>query len=108
MPSLVELLREPVGELGLGALAATMDGDEALPRRRLRIGEEGEQLGRVEAMGPVEVAGPLRLRAPLADAVPASLDKRGGDGVLEAALVGLHAATAGMSSWPVTAAVMRA
>jgi len=31
-----------------------------------------------------------------------------GDRILEAALVGLHAATPGIAGWPVTAAVMRA
>ena len=106
--ALVELLREPVGELGLRAVDAAVDLDQALPGLGLGLGEEGEQLGGVEAAGAVEVGGPLGLRAPLAEAVPAGGDERVGDRVLEAALVGLHAATPGISSWPVTAAVMRA
>ena len=106
--ALVELFGEPLGELGPRAFDPTVDGDETPPGRRLRLGEEGEQLGGVEAIGPVEVTGPLGSRAPLAYAVSAGLHEGCGDGVLEAALVGLHAATPGMSSRPLTAAEMRA
>jgi hypothetical protein len=89
-PALVDLPRESLGELGPGSIGAAVDGDEALPCDRLRLGEEGEQLDGVEPTDAVEVRGPLGLRAPLADAVPAGLDERAGDRVLEAALVGLH------------------
>ena len=50
----------------------------------------------------VEVGGPLGLRPPLADSIPAGLDQRDRDRVLEPALVGLHSFAASYvtdSSW---------
>ena len=105
---LVELSGEAVAELLEDAVRPVVNFEEALPGYRLGLGDEGEQLRRVEAQLRVEVARPLGLRAPLADPVSAGLDERRRDGVFEAALVGLHAATPAMSCWPVTAAVMRA
>ena len=74
--ALVELLGEPVAELLEDPVRPAVDLDETLPGRRLRLRDEGEQLGGVEAQLRVEVGRPLGLRAPLADPVSARLDER--------------------------------
>ena len=106
--ALVDLLGQAIGKLLVGSGFPSVDRDEALPRRRLRLGQESEQLGYVQPSNPIEVRGPLGLRAPLADPVSARLDESCRDCVLEPALGYRHAATPVISIWPVTAAVMSA
>src|SRR5262249_35979449 len=62
-----------------------------------------EELGLVQAGSGVEVRG---LGAPFAGLVTAVCDEVLGDLVLEGGFLGVHAAV-GISSWPVTAVVMR-
>ena len=106
--ALVDLLRETIGELGLSASLATMDRDESLPRCRLRLDDEREELGCVETSDGIEVADPFGVGAPFAQPIAAALDERSGDRVFEAALRNGHAATPAIPSWPVIATVTRA
>src|SRR5207244_10308520 len=72
--AIVELLREPVGELMAGPIDPAVNGDESLPGLRLGFSDEGEELGGVEAANAVEVGHPLGACAVLADPISAPLD----------------------------------
>lgn len=106
-PALVELPRKPVSELRSGAGLAAMNGNKPHPGRRLRPGDEREQLSYVEPDNTIEVGCPLGLRPPLADAVPARVNERGRDRVLEPPFSRCHAVTPATMS-PVTAAEISA
>ncbi len=106
----VTLARQPVGELGLGHIGVAAVALAHLgPGVSLGGAEEGVQLGGIEATGRIEVTGlPLGLVV-LDRGVAAGAAQPLADGRLELLLVGVdHAASPGMSSSPVTAAVMSA
>src|SRR5689334_4913511 len=81
--------------------------DEFRPPRRLRLLDEREEFGRVEAELCIEVL-PGLLNGPyLAYLVAAPANQAGRDLIFEQLLTDSAHAASGRSSWPVTAAVMR-
>jgi hypothetical protein len=99
---LVEFGGEPLGERTLGRVDVVVETDQSFPLLGLSHLDEGEEFSRVEAEGGVEVG-----RDGLQ--VAAVVEEVGLDGILEVAFARSgHAATPGMSSSPVTAAVTRA
>ena len=89
-------------------VVAAVGLDELLPLRALGLLDEGEQLGRVEAERRVEVLPPL---GSVPTCRPGSHRRRRGEPLISSSssfsLTELMLPP-GMSSWPVTAAVMRA
>ena len=107
--ALIDLLRQPLHEsLARELFVAAVGLDELAPLRALRQLDERKEFDGVESELRIEVLPPLWIGPELADAIAAGRNQVAADLVFEKLLADRTHAASGMSSWPVTAAVMSA